>query len=81
MFQNNLIKVAFAAMSLVATDSLVAATNASKNDKADYPEIEKAFVDWGNNYYWKAYDEWTDDGYILTIFRVVGKTKRKQVPN
>ena len=40
MLQNSLIKVAFAAMSLVATDSLVTATDASSNDKADYPEIE-----------------------------------------
>ena len=80
MLQNSLIKVAFAAMSLVATDSLVA-SRASINDSVDYPEIEKAFVDWGKNYYWKAYDEWTDDGYILTIFRITGKTKTKAVPN
>ena len=54
---------------------------ASKNDKRDYPEIEQAFVEKGLNYYWKSYDTTTADGYDLTLFRVLGNARRRNIPN
>ena len=54
---------------------------ASKKDKAAYPEIQKAFYDWGENFFFKSYDVTTEDGYELTMFRILGKRKRKTIKN
>ena len=53
----------------------------SRADRIDYPEIAKAFEDrrWGKNYYWKSYDCTTKDNYELTMFRLLGKTRRRKV--
>lgn len=77
MFNGSITKVVFAALSLMAPDNLVSA-GASSQDRQDYPEVYAAFKDWGRNFYWKSYDTRADDGHDLTMFRIIGRTKRKQ---
>ena len=71
---------ALVSLSLISTDQTINARS-SRRDRNDYPEINKAFKDWGRNYYWKSYDCRTDDQYDLTMFRILGKSKRKKTNN
>ena len=81
MFKSTLRNVALVALTLLASQDGLVDARASRRDKTDYPEIEKAFYDWGDRYFWKSYDTVTSDGYELTMFRIEGRTKRKTVAN
>ena len=37
-----------------------------------YPYMNEAMITMGYDYAWKAYETTTNDGYILTMFRIVG---------
>ena len=74
---------ALVSLSLFSSEygSMMVDARASRNDRKDYPEIHKAFKNWGKNVYWQSYDCTTDDNYELTMFRIIGLKKRKQVAN
>ena len=74
-----MIKVAVAALTFLATDSVVSATHRTK-DGLDYPEVAQAMKNSGKNYYWKTYDERTSDGHDLTLFRMKGGVNKKPIP-
>lgn len=53
MFANNLLRTAIVALSLFTAQSGVFVdARASRRDKRAYPDIERAFYDWGDNLYW-----------------------------
>ena len=81
-FNNSLFQVAsFAALGLLTLENLGVDAKASPSDRNDYPSIQKAMKETGNNFYWKSYDLETADGYGLTMFRIVRNRRRKKVPN
>lgn len=56
-------------------------SRASDDDMKNYPDIEKAFREWGDNVYWKAYTVTTKDGYVIRLFRIVGRTETRRMTN
>ena len=50
--------------------SYVASGTASEQDKADYPRWQKKLED--EPYEWQAYKVKTEDGWNLTLFRLLG---------
>ena len=81
MFNVGLIKIAVAC--LFAVNSLpdfVEAASTRRNERA-YPAIAAAFENWGSDLYWLPFDVTTQDGYELTAFRLIGRNKRKKIPN
>jgi len=81
-FNNSLFQVAsFAALGLLTLENLGVDAKARRRDKNDYPSIQKAMKETGNNFWWKSYDLKTADDYELTMFRIVRNRRRKKVPN
>jgi len=80
-FNNSLFQVAsFAALGLLTLENLGVDAKASPSDRNDYPSIQKAMKETGNNFWWKSYDLETADGYELTMFRIARNRSRKKVP-
>ena len=74
MFTKSLLRSAIVALSLYSQEDsqvFVKAT-ASKKDRKAYPEVEKAFEDWGEDFYWRSRDKTGADGYEITMFQIVG---------
>ena len=48
---------------------------ASEKDKENFPQIDYAFTNWGDDVNWRSYEFKTKDNYILTMFRVMGDSE------
>ena len=87
MFSSSLMRSAVTALislSMLSSEyggSMMVDARAKRRDRLDYPEINKAFKDWGRNEYWQSVDCQTDDGYDITMFRFIGAKRTRLVKN
>ena len=81
MFNVSLVKIALACLFAVETLPDVAEARTTRRNKRAYPAIAAAFENWGGDLYWLPFDVETQDGYELTAFRLIGRRRRKKIPN
>ena len=77
-------KLAFATALTLASlycSSEVVDARASAENREKFPDIEYAFANWGNNVYWSSHEVVTADGYVLTLFNIKGRSKKKRFEN
>ena len=51
----------------------------SPEDAAAYPVMAQYMTDVGGDLFWKSYRTVTDDGYVLTLFRIEADSKGKPI--
>ena len=69
------------AMMMLALLSSVVHSRASLEDAEKWPNMDYAFREWGNDMYWKTYTVTTIDGFILTMFRIMGNADGSEPEN
>ena len=68
---------AFLVASLAATNAFaqeqsITYTNCAQEDYEEYPVMAKVMSEVGGGLFWESHKVTTEDGYILSLFRIVG---------
>ena len=62
--------------------SFAALAQARVENAADaeyFPFMDLLMIGMGENYTWQSYETTTEDGYILTMFRITGDAQGRQI--